>query len=144
MAARGNAVFIVDATSCTQVYPEFTSPAGSNASIVSISVSLNGQHVALFTESGVLWMGSSDLILKRSKYCEHVSGMRSRPKQIVWCGNEAVAISLENNLFLVDRRGKTLHFMQESQFYIIPEIDSIRIVSNSLHEIIQKVPKVSR
>ena len=37
--------------------------AGLNSKVTSfikISVSLDGKHAALFTDSGLLWMGSSD------------------------------------------------------------------------------------
>ena len=81
VVARGSSLYSVDHSVCSPENLDFTSVPAQNSPIVSISVSMNGQHVAVFTESGVLWMGSSDFQIK---YCEYSSGMRSRPKQIVW------------------------------------------------------------
>lgn len=80
-AARGGCIYLVDGSECNQVFPEFSSVAGTNSSITSISVSLNGLHVALLTDSGVLWLGSADF---QTKYCEQTAGLRTRPKQMVW------------------------------------------------------------
>jgi len=81
LASKGSSVYLLDNADCVQVFPEFTSMAGSNATVSSISVSLNGLHVALLTDSGVLWMGSADF---QKKHCEHAAGLRTKPRQMVW------------------------------------------------------------
>jgi hypothetical protein len=138
LAAKGGSVYLIDSSESINVFPEFTSIAGSNSSITSIAVSLNGLHVALLTDSGVLWMGSADFT---KKYCEHTAGLRTRPRQMVWCGSKALVISWDTSLLLVSLNGNTLTFTMDSQFALVPEIDCVRIVGNFTHEIIQKVPE---
>lgn len=46
-----------------------------------MAVSFNARHLALFTDSGILWLGSTDL---RTKYCEIDTGTIYRPKQLLW------------------------------------------------------------
>lgn len=83
VAARDSNVFLVDMDECNVVTPDFSSIADSLGSptVTYISVSLNGEHVALFTDTGILWLGSSDF---ESKYCEIPTSISLRPKQIVW------------------------------------------------------------
>ncbi|KAJ8985073.1 hypothetical protein NQ317_019757 [Molorchus minor] len=94
------------------------------SSILEMSVSLNARHLALYTDSGHLWLGSTDL---RTKYCEIDTDSIYKPKQLTWCGNEAVVVYWE--------RASTL-------LVVVPEIDGVRIVSNTQHELLQKVPEV--
>lgn len=138
VAARDNSVYRVDANQAELVCPEFVSVAGINSPISVIAVSLNGLHIALLTESGILWLGSSDF---STKYCEHTLGLRTRPKQMVWCGSKAVVVSWDTTLVLVNRIGESISFTMDSQFSLIPEIDCVRVVGNNVHEIIQKVPR---
>ena len=51
------------------------------SSIIEMAVSQNNRHVALFADSGRLWIGSADL---RKRYCEFDTKCPSRPKQLVW------------------------------------------------------------
>lgn len=50
-------------------------------SIIMISVSYNHKFLALYTNNGILWLGSSDL---KSKYCEFDTNRSEKPKQIEW------------------------------------------------------------
>lgn len=51
-------------------------------SIVLMSVSYNHKYLALYTNRGTIWMGTSDL---KKKYCEFDTGRGSEvPKQIAW------------------------------------------------------------
>lgn len=50
-------------------------------SILEMAISFNGRHLAFFTDSGFLWLGSSSL---RHKYYEIDTNMVYKPKQIVW------------------------------------------------------------
>lgn len=138
VAARETSVYRIDASQAEQVYPEFVSVAGMNSPISFMAVSLNGLHIALLTESGILYMGKSDF---STKYCEHTLGLRTRPKQMVWCGSKAVVISWDTTLVLVNRDGESISFTMDSQFSLVPEIDCVRVVGNAVHEIIQKVPR---
>ncbi|KAG5894092.1 hypothetical protein JTB14_003948 [Gonioctena quinquepunctata] len=94
----------------------------SCTAILKMSVSLNARHLAFFTDSGWLWLGSTDL---RTKYCEVDTDIVHTPKQLIWCGNEAVVMYFEKDNTL-----------------LVVEIDGVRILSNTQHEILQKVPEV--
>ena len=50
-------------------------------SIVAISVSYNHKYLALYTNNGILWMGSADL---KTKYCEFNTGRTENVKQMEW------------------------------------------------------------
>lgn len=49
--------------------------------VIYISISLNGENIAAYTDNGLLWIGSSDFT---KKYCEYNIGNTNRPKQIAW------------------------------------------------------------
>lgn len=106
-----------------------------------MAISFNGRHVAFFTDSGYLWLGSSNL---RNKYCEIDTKIIYKPKQLVWCANEAVVLYWEtdNNLLVVGKFGQSMSYTFDSSVHLVQEIDCVRIVTNSQHEILQKVPDV--
>lgn len=110
-------------------------------SIIKMSVSLNAGHLALFTDSGYLWLGSTDL---RKKYCEIDCDIIHKPKQMLWCGNEAVVLYWEkdNTFLIVGKHGHKVAQFYDSSVFLVPEIDGIRIISNTQHELLQKVPEV--
>ncbi|RZC42147.1 vacuolar protein sorting-associated protein 16 -like protein, partial [Asbolus verrucosus] len=111
------------------------------SSILEMSVSFNARHVALFTDSGYLWLGSSNL---RTKYCEIDTNIIHKPKQLVWCGNESVVAYWErdNTLLIVGKHGQKMIYTYDSSVHLTPEIDGVRIFSNTQHELLQKVPDV--
>ena len=59
-------------------YPEIS--AKPNA-IIEMAVSFNNKYLALFTDTGLLWIGSSDL---QKVYCEFDTKCPTRPQQLVW------------------------------------------------------------
>ncbi|CAH2013554.1 unnamed protein product [Acanthoscelides obtectus] len=109
--------------------------------ILEMSVSLNSRHLAIFTDSGILWLGSTDL---RAKYSEIDTNIILKPKQITWCGNEAVVLFWEQDhiMLVVGKYGQKLHYYYDSSIHLVPELDGIRIISNTQHELLQKVPDV--
>lgn len=50
-------------------------------SIVAMSVSYNHRFLALYTNNGIVWMGTSNL---QTKYCEFKTNQTEKPKQIEW------------------------------------------------------------
>lgn len=50
-------------------------------SIVAMAVSYNHRFLALYTNNGIVWMGTSDL---QTKYCEFKTNQTEKPKQIEW------------------------------------------------------------
>lgn len=117
--------------------------------IVNMSVSYNQQHLALYTNTGLLWLGSIDM---NNKYCELNTGRKDMPLQIEWIMNihhncddaEAVVISYSHHLLIVNRNGKMAdagEYSYEPIICLAPEIDGVRIITQYSHEMIQSLPK---
>ncbi|VEN47400.1 unnamed protein product [Callosobruchus maculatus] len=109
--------------------------------ILEMCVSLNARHLAFFTDSGILWLGSTDL---RTKYCEFDTNNVHKPKQMTWCGNEAIVLFWEqdHSLLVVGKYGQKVTYYYDSSVHLVPELDGVRIISNMQHELLQKVPDV--
>lgn len=109
--------------------------------ILLLSLSFNARHIAMFTDSGFIWLGSSNF---RSKYCEIDTNNVFKPKQLLWCGNEAVVAYWEeqNSVLVAGIHGQKITFHYEGPVYLVQEIDGIRIISSNTHELLQKVPHV--
>lgn len=110
-----------------------------------ISVSFNNRHIAMCSNTGVLWMGSSCL---RTKYCEFNTGRTEMPKQIEWCidadnplNAEALVVTYPSILLIVGINGDSNIYTYDPAIFLIPEMDGVRVLTNGYHELVQKVPK---
>ncbi|SPP80809.1 vacuolar protein sorting-associated protein 16 homolog [Drosophila guanche] len=112
--------------------------------IIMISVSYNHQHLALYTNTGLLWLGSVDM---RQKYCEFDTGRKDMPLQIEWIMNsdnseaDAVVISYPSYLLIVNRNADRSDFPYDPIMFLVAEMDGVRIITQSSHEMIQRLPK---
>ncbi|EDW82995.1 uncharacterized protein Dwil_GK22550 [Drosophila willistoni] len=112
--------------------------------IIKISVSYNHQHLALYTNTGLLWLGSVDM---RQKYCEFDTGRKDLPLQIEWIMNtdntesDAVVISYPSFLLIVNRNADRSDFPHDPSMFLVAEMDGVRIITQSSHEMIQRLPK---
>ncbi|ALC48042.1 Vps16A [Drosophila busckii] len=112
--------------------------------IIKISVSYNHQHLALYTNTGLLWLGSVDM---RQKYCEFDTGRRDIPLQIEWIMNthnsdaDAVVISYPSYLLIVNRNADKSEFPYDPIMFLVAEMDGVRIITQTTHEMIQRLPK---
>lgn len=113
-------------------------------SIIALSISYNQKYLALYTNNGIIWMGSADL---KSKYCEFETNRSERPRQIEWildsenCRDSlAVLISYPSILLVVTIGGDSNMYSYDPAIFLIPEMDCVRILTNNYHEMIQKVP----
>lgn len=114
-------------------------------SVILISVSFNQSHVALYTNNGHIWMGSSNL---KKKYREFDTGQTKRPLQMCWCldpedGNRAsaIVISYPSQLLIIGMDGGSTYYSFDPVIVLIPEMDCVRVLTSSCHEMIQKIPK---
>ncbi|CAH1635593.1 unnamed protein product [Spodoptera littoralis] len=108
--------------------------------ILSIVSSQNGKHVALFTDSGFLWTGSSDF---KTTYSEIDTGYIKQPKELMWCGSQAVVGHWDDTLSIFgSTKGQSSQYPYDGPFHLIQEIECVRVVSEMTHELIQKVPFV--
>uniref|UniRef100_A0A8D0L0Z3 Vacuolar protein sorting-associated protein 16 homolog n=1 Tax=Strix occidentalis caurina TaxID=311401 RepID=A0A8D0L0Z3_STROC len=80
LLAVGQELYLLDNTSCSVVTPPGMSP--SAGAYLCMAVSFNYRCLALFTDTGYIWMGLATL---KDKFCEFTSSIRSPPKQMVWC-----------------------------------------------------------
>ncbi|XP_017856244.1 PREDICTED: vacuolar protein sorting-associated protein 16 homolog isoform X1 [Drosophila arizonae] len=112
--------------------------------IIKISVSYNHQHLALYTNTGLLWLGSVDM---RQKYCEFDTGRKDIPLQIEWIMNthdsdaDAVVISYPSYLLIVNRNADRSEIPSDPVMFLVAEMDGVRIISQTSHEMIQRLPK---
>lgn len=79
LLAVGQDLYLLDNTSCSVVTPPGMSP--SAGAYLQMAVSFNYRCLALFTDTGYIWMGLATL---KEKLCEFNSSVRSLPKQMVW------------------------------------------------------------
>lgn len=118
-------------------------------SIEFIAVSQNQKLLSLYTNNGLVWIGTADM---KTKYCEFNTGRdKERPSQIEWIPDseidgpsEAIAITYNSLLLIIHLKGDQAEFSYDSAnlvIHLIPEIDGLRIITNTTHEMLQKVPK---
>lgn len=105
-----------------------------------VSVSPNGKFIALYTDAGKVWVISSDF---ENNLTEYDSRVKTPPKDLQWCGNNAVVLAWEDEVHLVGPSGSAAKHYYDSFVHLSPDIDGIRIFTNDLCEFIQKVPDVS-
>ena len=90
---------------------------------------------------GVIWVGSSDF---KRKLCEHDAQCLSPAIQLVWCGSGAVVLNLGGVLLVLSPSRDNFTLMLDSPGYLCPENDGVRIITNSTHEFLQKVPQANQ
>lgn len=121
--------------------PQLISMVADYQSIIMIAVSFNQSHVALYTNNGHIWMGSSDL---KKKYREFSTGQTRRPLQICWCPDgskaSALVICYPSQLLVIGVDGGSTQYPFDRVIHLIPEIDGVRVLTKTCHELIQKVP----
>lgn len=114
-------------------------------SIVAMSVSYNHAYIALYTNNGVVWMGTSDL---ETKFCEFNTGRTERLLEMSWildsenCRSaDAIVITYPSLLIVISVAGDSNLYTYDPAIFLIPEMDGVRVLTNNCHEMIQKVPK---
>ncbi|XP_024121224.1 vacuolar protein sorting-associated protein 16 homolog isoform X1 [Oryzias melastigma] len=138
----GPELYILDNTSCTAVCPPGLSPhAGS---IVHMSVSFSYKYLSLFTDSGHLWAGLSNL---QEKLIEFDTKKTDRPKQMLWCRRPksqqpSVVLMWERLLLVVGECNDTIQFPVVDVSFLVGELDGVRIINSTNQELLQEVPLV--
>uniref|UniRef100_A0A674A8X8 Vacuolar protein sorting-associated protein 16 homolog n=1 Tax=Salmo trutta TaxID=8032 RepID=A0A674A8X8_SALTR len=140
LLANGTDLYILDNTSCTPVTPPGLSPQA--CSIVNMAVSFSYKYLALFTDSGHLWMGSANL---KDKLSEVDTKVRTPPKQMVWCRRPksqqpSVVIMWDRLLLVAGECTDTIQYTLDEDCVCVAELDGVRIVGGSRHELLQEVP----
>ncbi|KAK0096935.1 hypothetical protein PV326_003829 [Microctonus aethiopoides] len=110
-------------------------------SITAMVVSANNSHIALYSDTGHVWLGDVDLI---EKYIECATGISEPLTDIAWCGREAVVCSWNSMLMVIGRSGETIMHAYDGPSHFVTEVDGVRVISGTSHEMIQKVPNVTQ
>ncbi|KUJ22069.1 vacuolar protein-like protein sorting vps16 [Mollisia scopiformis] len=105
-----------------------------------ISVSPNGKFAALYTETGRAYVITSDF---QSRLSEHDSRSRIAPKDVQWCGNDAVVIAWEDEVHLIGPNNAAAKYFYEGRVHLIADHDGVRLITNDVCDFLQKVPEVT-
>ncbi|XP_077638799.1 vacuolar protein sorting-associated protein 16 homolog [Lonchura striata] len=144
LLAMGQELFLLDNTSCSVLTPPGLSP--SAGPFLRLAVSFTHRHLALFSDSGTVWMGTASL---KEKFCEFNTGVRSPPRQMVWCTRprsrqRAVVLAWERQLMVVGHASESIRFVLDEDSFLVPELDGVRILSRSSHEFLHEIPEASQ
>lgn len=130
LLALERTVYVVDAVECEDRGLE----AGP---FRHISVSPNGKFIALYTEDRKVWVISSDF---QERLSEYQSDIKTPPKDLQWCGNNAVVLAWEDEIRLLGPNGAAATYDDFDSFvHLIPDIDGIRVLTNSVCEFFHKI-----
>ncbi|XP_076871793.1 vacuolar protein sorting-associated protein 16 homolog isoform X2 [Brachyhypopomus gauderio] len=140
LVANGADLFILDNAVCTPVSPPGLSPQAT--SIVNMCVSFSYKYLALFTDSGHMWMGSTDL---KDKLSEVDTKVRNTPRQMAWCPRQksrepSVVIMWDRHLLVAGVCKDTISYHLDDDSVLVPELDGVRIINGTHHELLQEVP----
>ncbi|KAG9024451.1 hypothetical protein FRB95_011464 [Tulasnella sp. JGI-2019a] len=111
----------------------------SRGPFVKLSVSPNGKWLALLTAANLLWVVSSDFQTSSAEYDCAAEGLGD-PRQLVWCGNDAVILAWDSLVLVVGPSGQALRHFYDSPPFVVSEMDGVRIVNNEHCDFIQTVP----
>jgi WD40 repeat protein len=81
-----------------------------------ISVSPNGRFVALYTETGKAFVITSDF---QNRLSEHNSKSRMPPKDVQWCGNDAVVVAWEDEVHVIGPNGAAVKYFYDGRVHLI-------------------------
>ncbi|KAK6182738.1 hypothetical protein SNE40_010352 [Patella caerulea] len=138
LVAKDAQLFLVDhGGQYQEQFPELASPV---TAFIEMAVSFNNKLLAMFTDKGVIWIGSSDL---KKVYCEFNTKASQRPQQLAWSGVGAVVALWDKLCIVVGPEKDWIKYNFESFVYLVQEEDGLRIIGNELHQFLQKVPDVT-
>jgi len=138
LVAKDTNLYLVDhGGQYEQQYPQL-STTNINA-FIEMAVSFNNKFLALLTDTGLLWIGSTDM---SKVYCEFDTKSSARPTQLVWCGSGAIVGYWENILLMVGPKQDWVKYSQDTPVHLVPEVDGLRIIGSDKHEFLGRVPGV--
>ncbi|XP_066488126.1 vacuolar protein sorting-associated protein 16 homolog [Tiliqua scincoides] len=144
LLAVGHDLFLLDNTTCSPVTLPGLSPyAGA---YLQMAVSFNYRYLALFTDTGYIWMGRSHL---KEKLGEFTCEFRAPPKQMVWCTRSrskqrAVVMAWDRRLLVAGNTEQCIQYPLDEDSYLVPELDGVRIFSRLAHEFLHEIPEASQ
>ncbi|XP_073236794.1 vacuolar protein sorting-associated protein 16 homolog isoform X4 [Porites lutea] len=136
LVAIDNLLYLTEKGQCNRLTVSFSAGAPVT-SIIEMAISYNYEYLAMFTDTGLLWIGSADL---QKVYCEFNTSCPSRPKQLTWCAMGAVICYWDDYLDVVGPTMDTIRYQMDSAVHLVQELDGVRIIGNETHELLQRVP----
>lgn len=108
----------------------------SNGPFTRLALSPSGKILASYNEKGDLWVTLVDF---SQNFCDLEIG-KGKPDQMAWCGNDSVCVFWPGLLLVVGPKGETLKYECDEFTHLVQEIDGLRVISQSVCELLQKVP----
>jgi hypothetical protein len=105
-----------------------------------VSVSPNGKYVALYTESGKAYVINSEF---QQRLSEYDSRSKTHPKDVQWCGNDAVVIAWEDEVHIVGPFNIAAKYFYDGRVHLIADHDGVRLITNDTCDFLQRVPDVT-
>jgi len=81
-----------------------------------LCVSPNGKFVALYTEEGKAFVITSDF---QNRLSEHNSKSKTPPKDLQWCGNDAVVIAWEDEVHIIGPNNAAAKYFYDGRVHLI-------------------------
>ncbi|EEB06556.2 HOPS complex subunit Vps16 [Schizosaccharomyces japonicus yFS275] len=112
----------------------------TDGDIIALAVSPNNHYVAAYTSTETVYAFSTGMYkqLVAHKLPDVLASGSLR--QLLWCGNDSIALIHYNLLTLVGPFGGSVPFLLEETPFAISELDGLRLISQSRTELVRKVP----
>eukprot|EP00795_Rhopilema_esculentum_P014842 gene14842-5965_t len=123
LMAKDNSLYELDVV---QAKPKSLASHHEVSSYTEMAVSFNQKYIAVLADTGLLWIGSSNL---KDEYCVYDTHLQMRPKQLVCLIHPYFVETLTVRRFYLD-----------SNSCLVQEVDGLRIIGNEKHQFLQKVP----
>lgn len=140
IVASGTELTMLDngGQSVTLPFPPHNWQAGS---VIDIAVCSEKTLVAFYTATGLIWVGS---LMDMSPLWEIDIKCTQKPTCFVWCGTEALVLNWNTRLLIVGPEKDVITNVLDTPVHLVEEIDGVRIISNLVHEFLEKVPEVTQ
>ncbi|XP_063790187.1 vacuolar protein sorting-associated protein 16 homolog isoform X4 [Pseudophryne corroboree] len=143
LVAIGKDLYLLDDTICSVITLPGMSPL--SGACLHMSVSFHNKYLAVFTDCGSIWMGTSSL---KEKCCEFTSDVRQVPKQMAWCIRPrskqfAVVVRWDKLMLIAGRGNESILFPLDEETFMVSELDGVRLISHSTHEFLHEIPKAT-
>lgn len=103
-------------------------------------VSPSGGLVACFSDDGTLFVMTTEFDKNLSRFA---TKSKLPPKDMVWCGEEAVVLYWDRMILVVGHFGDFIKYGYESALVLVPETDGVRVVSETNCQFLQQVPEAT-
>uniref|UniRef100_A0A8C6XVC9 Vacuolar protein sorting-associated protein 16 homolog n=1 Tax=Naja naja TaxID=35670 RepID=A0A8C6XVC9_NAJNA len=138
LLAVGQELYLLDDAAYNLVtLPGLSPHAGS---FLRMAVSFNHRFLALFTDTGYVWMGRSNLKV-RSKSQNSPASMGGCTRQ--HSRQRAVVMAWDRCLVVAGSDQQSIQYPLSEDSHLVPELDGVRIFSRSVHEFLHEIPEAS-